>query len=189
MTEQLQDIGRRLKDVRQIMEFSRHSFAEAVGVSVEDLEAYEKGEKDFSFSFLHNAAEVLSIDVIDLISGQSPKLSTCCLVRKGEGLAVDRRAAYNYKHLAFTFRRKMAEPFLVTVEPKGGESPALHAHDGQELNYMVEGRMNFFIGDMTYELNPGDSIYFNSGVPHAMQALDGQAATFLAVVMKEQKKV
>lgn len=186
MTEQLQEMGKRLRDLRQIMDFSPESFAKEAGVTTQDLSAYENGERDFSFSFLYNAAELLGVDVVELISGQSPRLSTCCLVRKGEGLSVDRRAAYHYKHLAFTFRNKMAEPFLVTVEPKGGESPVLHAHEGQELNYLVEGRLAFHIGTIVYELNPGDSIYFDSGVPHAMSALDGQPATFLAVVMKHK---
>lgn len=192
MTEQLREMGRRLADLRQIMDFTPESFAKEAGVTVEELTAYENGEKDFSFSFLYNAAEILGVDVVDLLSGQSPRLSTCCLVRKGEGLSVDRRASYAYKHLAFNFRSKMAEPFLVTVEPKGGESPAedappvLHAHEGQEFNYLLEGRLSFHIGEIVYELSPGDSIYFDSAVPHAMRAMDGKSATFLAVVMKHR---
>lgn len=190
MTEQLLEMGRRLAGLRQIMEYTPEAFAKETGVTAEELAAYEQGQKDFSFSFLYNAAEILGVDVVDLLSGQSPRLNTCCLVRKGEGLSVDRRAAYAYKHLAFSFRSKMAEPFLVTVEPKdpseGGESPALHAHEGQEFNYLLEGRLRFQIGEIVYELSSGDSIYFDSGVPHAMQALDGRSATFLAVVMKHR---
>ncbi|MCL2030086.1 MAG: XRE family transcriptional regulator [Oscillospiraceae bacterium] len=187
MTEQLREMGRRLAGLRQIMDYTPASFAKAADVTVEELTAYENGEKDFSFSFLYNAAELLGVDVVDLLSGQSPRLSTCCLVRRGEGLSVDRRAAYAYKHLAFNFRGKMAEPFLVTVESReGGESPALHAHEGQEFNYLLEGRLSFHIGEIVYELSSGDSIYFDSGTPHAMRALDGGAATFLAVVMKHK---
>ena len=187
MTEQLREMGKRLAGLRQSMDYTPASFAAEAGVSPEELAAYENGEKDFSFSFLYNAAELLGVDVVDLLSGQTPRLNTCCIVRAGEGLSVDRRAAYHYKHLAFTFRKKMAEPFLVTVEPKeGGESPVLHAHEGQEFNYLLSGRMQFHIGEIVHELNPGDSIYFDSGTPHAMLALDGAPATFLAAVMKHR---
>ena len=182
MTEQLQDIGRRLAALRGIAELESQAFCEKTGVTAQELDAYEKGEKDFSFSFLYNAARVLGVDVIDLMSGDSPRLSDWCLVRNGGGYAIDRRSAYKYSHLAFTFRNKKAEPFLVTVEPRS-EAPVLHSHDGQEFNWMVLGRMRFFISDMSYILEPGDSVYFKSSIPHAMQALDGSPAQFLAVVV------
>lgn len=186
MTEQLKEIGQRLTTLREIMDISVDQLAERCGVDRETYLEYEKGERDFSFSFLYNAANELGVDVVDLMDGESPKLMSCCLVRKGMGLEITRRQAYSYKHLAATFRNKMSEPFMVTVEPKDGEeAPVLHSHDGQEFNYMVEGSMNFYLGDMTYVLNEGDSIYFNSGLPHAMKALGGKAAKFLAVVMNK----
>ncbi len=187
MTEQLKDIGRRLSDLRSIMGLDAEAFSAMMEVTPEDLLAYEAGEKDFSFSFLHNAAGILDVDVIDLLSGESPRLSSCCLVRKGEGLSIDRRSAYNYKHLAFTFRHKLAEPFLVTVQPSD-EIPTLHAHEGQELNYMESGRMTFYLGEMTYELAQGDSVYFDASIPHAMRAMEGAPAVFLAVVMNSASK-
>ncbi len=184
MTEQLHEIGTRLMTLREIMEFSTAQMAEKMKMSEVDYVAYEKGEKDFSFSFLYNAANILGVDVLDLLSGESPKLSTCTVVKKGEGYDIVRRKAYDYKHLAFTFRNKKAEPFMVTVEPKPDETPALHAHDGQEFNYMVSGTMQFYIGEEIYTLNPGDSAYFDSGVPHAMKVVGDTPAKFLAVVMK-----
>ncbi len=188
MTEQLVDIGKRLAALRQIQDFTATDFAGRMGISQEELAAYERGEHDFSFSFLYNAADALGVDVVDLMSGDSPKLTTCCLVRRGDGYSIDRRAAYSYKHLAFTFRHKAAEPFMVTVEPRDEDgTPAQHAHTGQEFNYMVSGRLRFFLGEQVYDLSPGDSVYFNSGVPHAMRALDNESATFLAVVLKGEQ--
>ena len=182
MTEQLREIGRRLSDLRSIMEVGADSFCKRTGVSREELAAYESGQRDFSFSFLYNAAHILGVDVMDLMSGDSPRLSSCSLVRNGQGFQVDRRAAYQYAHLAFTFRDKRAEPFLVTVEPKA-EQPVLHAHEGQEFNYLLSGHMRFYIDTLTYDLEPGDSLYFNATLPHAMQATGGEPAKFIAVVM------
>lgn len=186
MTEQLIEIGRRLGMLRESVEFSAERMAEALEMTCEDYLAFEKGENDFSFSFLYNAASVLGVDVLDIMSGESPKLSTCCVVHKGGGYAVDRRKAYSYKHLAFTFRDKKAEPFMVEVEPKpdSEQAPEQHAHDGQEFDYMVAGSMEFFIGDMVYTLEEGDSVYFNANIPHAMRAKGDAPAKFLAVVMK-----
>ncbi|MDR2575707.1 MAG: cupin domain-containing protein [Treponema sp.] len=49
---------------------------------------------------------------------------------------------------------------------------------------MLSGKMEFYFGDIIYGLNEGDSVYFDSSVPHAMKAIGGQAAKFLAVVIK-----
>ena len=186
MATQLQEMGERLKALREMEEIDPKTMAEKCEVRLEDYLSYEMGEKDFSFSFLYNAANALGVDVVDLMSGDSPKLSTCCMVKKGGGYDISRRASYDYKHLAFTFRHKMAEPFMVTVESKEDAVPVLHAHDGQEFNYVVEGQMTFYIGEMTYELMEGDSVYFDSGVPHAMKSDLGKPCRFLAVVMNKE---
>jgi transcriptional regulator with XRE-family HTH domain len=182
MTEQLIEIGRRLSALRGIAEITPEEFCERTSVTAQELAAYERGEKDFSFSFLYNAAHVLNVDIIDLMSGDSPRLSDWCIVRKGGGFAIDRKDAYKYSHLAFTFRDKKSEPFFVTVEPTD-EMPAKHTHEGQEFNWMVSGRMRFTISDTDYVLEPGDSAYFNASIPHAMQALDNNTAQFIAVVV------
>lgn len=184
MTEQLREIGMRLAALRDICELTTADISEKMGISEEEYISYEKGERDFSFSFLYNAAAILGVDVLDIMSGESPKLSICTVVRKGGGYAIQRRSAYDYRHLAFTFRKKKAEPFMVTVEPKDEGIPTLHDHEGQEFNYVVSGAMRFYIGDISYDLEEGDSVYFDSGVPHAMKALGGKPAKFLAVVMK-----
>ena len=184
MTDQLKEIGERLKGLRNIMDIPAEKMAENMKLNISEYIAYENGEHDFSFSFLFNAANILGVDVVDIISGETPKLTTCALVRKGEGYDINRRAAYDYKHLAFTFRKKKAEPFLVTVEPDREGKITLNSHDGQEFNYMLSGKMEFHLNNIVYELNEGDSIYYDSGVPHAMKAVGLQPAKFIAIVMK-----
>jgi quercetin dioxygenase-like cupin family protein len=184
MTEQLVEIGRRLAALRDIMDVTAEKMANEMKLGVDEYIAYERGESDFSFSFLNNAATILGVDVVDIISGESPKLTRCTLVRNGEGYDIMRRKAYDYKHLAFTFSNKKAEPFMVTVEPKEGGELTLHSHEGQEFNYMVAGKMEFHLDNTVYELSEGDSVYFDAGVPHAMRAVGEQSAKFIAVVIK-----
>ena len=184
MTDQLLEIGRRLKGLRNIMGISAEKMAENMKLNVEEYNEHELGQRDFSFSFLFNAANILGVDVVDIISGETPKLTTCAIVRKGEGYDIMRRGAYDYKHLAFTFSKKKAEPFLVTVEPNENEEVTLHSHEGQEFNYMLSGKMAFHLDNIVYDLDEGDSVYFDSGIPHAMKAVGAHAAKFIALVMK-----
>ena len=184
MTEQLLEIGVRLQALRNIEDISAEKMAELLKLSISEYLEYERGQQDFSFSFLFNAAKVLGVDIVDIISGETPKLTTCALVRKGEGYDIKRRDAYDYKHLAFTFSQKKSEPFLVTVEPNKNEEVVLHSHEGQEFDYMLAGKMEFHLDGISYELNEGDSVYYDSGIPHAMKAIGGKTLQFIAVVMK-----
>ncbi len=183
MNNQIKDIGMRLAFLREDMELTTSQMAEKLGVDEATYISYEKGEMDFSFSFIYNAAEQLGVDVLDLISGDTPTLSMCSMVKKGSGYSVKREHEYDYKHLAYTFRNKKAEPFLVTITPDD-EPPVMKCHEGQEFNYVLSGKIKFFIGDISYELSKGDSVYFDSGIPHAEVALGDKEAQFIAVVIK-----
>ncbi len=182
MTEQLVEIGIRLRALREIMGLEAYELAQACNVDVDTYLAYENGKKDFSFSFLYNAARALHVDVVDIMSGYSPKLSTCSVVRAGKGFKVERRSAYSYMALAFTFRNKKAEPFHVTVSPTN--MPDLHGHEGQEFQYLLSGDAEMTIGETTFILHQGDAVYFDSSIPHALRALNGENAEFIAVVIK-----
>lgn len=183
MTKQLKDIGMRLAALREISEMEVSDIAAKLDITPEEYLSYESGKSDFSFSFLYNAADLFGVDVLDIISGQSPQLSVCCVVRGGNGYEITRNKAYDYMHLAYTFRDKKAEPFLVTLTPNR-KKPEMHGHDGQEFNYVVKGKMKFFIGEQAYELAEGDSVYFDSAVPHAEEAVGDEPTRFIAVVIK-----
>jgi transcriptional regulator with XRE-family HTH domain len=88
MNDQIKDIGMRLACLRDDMEISTSEMAEKLGVDEQTYIDYENGVKDFSFSFMYNAAEILGVDVLDIISGDAPKLSMCCMVKSGKGYSV-----------------------------------------------------------------------------------------------------
>ena len=181
--ESLKEIGLRLSDMREIRELSEEDMASRLHVSPDDYRSYERGERDFQISFLCEAADILGIDVHDLMSGESPKLSVCTFVKKGDGYDITRNKAYGYKHLAFPFKNKKAEPFLVTVKP-GVSEPRKNSHPGQEFEYMVSGKMILYVGGEEYLMEEGDSAYFDSSNPHALKSVGDGPATFLAIVIR-----
>lgn len=185
MDKNIQLIAERIEGLRDIMEISPEEMAQALGISVEEYLEYEKGEKDFAFSFLYTVANKLGVDITDLLTGESPRLSLFSCVRAGEGLAMERRKEYKYQHLAYIFKNKKMEPFLVTVDPSDVDA-ATHknSHDGQEFNYILEGTMTVFVEEQKVTLNKGDGIYFDSKHAHAMQAENNQPCQFLAIIAK-----
>lgn len=184
MNDQLKDIGMRLAALREDCEYTSYEMAKKLNMDEKDYLEYENGNKDFSFSFVYNCANILGVDVLDIISGSSPTLSMVCMVEAGKGYSVKREHEYDYKHLAYTFRGKKAEPFLVTINPDD-ETPVLHGHEGQEFNYVISGEMILYIGDISYDLKKGDSIYFDASLPHAAKAKNDKPAQFIAVVINK----
>jgi quercetin dioxygenase-like cupin family protein len=87
-----------------------------------------------------------------------------------------------YQALACTFRGRKAEPFIVVVEPDGKDKINFNSHHGQEFNYVLEGKLMIVIDRKELILEEGDSIYFDSTLPHGMKALDGKSAKFLAII-------
>ena len=183
MEEQLLEMGMRLCELREVKGMSEEEIAEKLNMTVEEYLQYEDGKRDFSFSFMLSVSTILGIDVMNLLSGQTPKLSDCAMVRRGQEFFIKKEGAYDYKHLAYTFKNKKAEPFFVTCMP-GEEDKELHTHEGQEFNFVLSGKMRLKIGNITYDLNKGDSVYFNSKIPHGIKVLGDEAVKFLAVVMK-----
>lgn len=186
--EQLGLIALRIKDLRDIAGLTTAQVAEKTGISLEEYEAYETGTRDFSFSHLFNIAEALGVDISDLLTGESPKLHGYVLTRAGQGLKFNRREQYVYHHLAYNFRDKLAEPFIVTVaEDEAGAEKQAHSHEGQEFDYVLSGKLKIVLGGNDLYLQAGDSIYYNSALPHVMYALEGECR-FIAVVVKEGAK-
>ncbi len=186
--EQLGLIALRIKDLRDIAGLTTAQVAEKTGISLAEYEAYETGTRDFSFSHLFNIAEALGVDISDLLTGESPKLHGYVLTRAGQGLKFNRREQYVYHHLAYNFRDKLAEPFIVTVaEDAPDAEKQAHSHEGQEFDYVLNGKLKIVLGGNDLYLQAGDSIYYNSALPHVMYALEGECR-FIAVVVKEGAK-
>ena len=182
--EKILKIAQRMKTLREIMDISAKEMADSAGISEAQYLEYEAGKHDFSFSFLYSVAGKLGIDIIDLMTGEAPRLSVCSLVKQGRGLKMERRREYKYEHLAYIFKNKKMEPFMVTVEPKDTDAKShMNSHDGQEFDYVVFGSMMLYIDNQEVLLEQGDAVYFDARHPHAMQAKDG-ICRFLAIIAK-----
>lgn len=183
MEDQIKQIGERLRGLREVLEISAEDAASTCAITKEQYLNYETGDYDIPVSILHRMAHKYKVELTSLLSGEEPHMHSYSLTRKDKGIVVDRRQAYKYQSLAGNFLNRKAEPFLVVVEPKDEASVSYNSHPGQEFNYMIEGRLKFFLGEKEMILQPGDSIYFDSGLPHGMLAEDGKPAKFLAIIL------
>lgn len=175
MKYDISEVSARLKATRESLDFTVEEIAKAASITPEEYIAYENGEKDFPLSVLDACAEALGIEMIELLTGMTPTLQTYSLVRKGEGLPIERRIGLTYQHMAYLFKNKKIEPIMVHApyEPDQTKPVHLTAHEGQEMEFVIRGKMKFVIGNKTEILNEGDCVYFDSSNPHGIVALDG----------------
>ena len=179
------EIAARLKDLREIMDYSIEEMAKLTDVTPEEYQTLDSGSSDFGFTFLYKAAKALRVDITDLVAGESPRLSTFTVVKNGEGFPIKRRSGFNYQHLAYLFKAKKMEPFVVKVpydKDAIGKPIPLSTHKGQELDYILEGELKTVVDSHEVILEKGDCIYYDSSKPHGMIANSPEGVTFLAIV-------
>lgn len=184
MNEQIRQIARRLYGLREALELTAEDVARDCDISAEEYALAEAGNSDISVSMLQKIGRRYNVSLDALIFGEEPKMNTYFLTRAGKGKSIGRSQTYKYESLAAGFIGCSAHPFLVTVDPKPDHEPIYcNSHYGQEFNLVLEGRMLVRIDGKDLILNEGDSLYFNSKLPHGMKALDGKAVRFLAVIV------
>ncbi len=184
MSEQIRQIAQRIKELREISGISIDTLAKEFNITPEEYAEYESGNVDIPVSFLYQVAGKFNVELSTLLTGEDPTLHTYSLVRKGKGVRVERRKDYKYESLAYNFKHKKAEPFLVVVDPQPEDVPVnFNSHPGQEFNYVLEGSMKVVIDGYELVLNEGDSLFFDSGYPHGMKALNNKPAKFLAIIL------
>lgn len=188
MTEQIQQIAARLRALREALDMSEQAVAARLGISTVEFQAHERGERDFTFTFLYEAARIFRVNIEDLLTGRSPTLTSFSIVRAGKGLRIERREGFLYQNLAYHFRDRAAEPFLVEVkfDADVADKPiAMSTHEGQEFDMVLSGALRMRIDGHDFTLNEGDAVYYDSGHPHGMVAADSRGCRFLAVVLQK----
>ena len=189
MDYSLKEVAGRIKDLREAKGYSPAELAKLTGVTVEDYLLLEQGETDFSFTFIYKCAKACDVEVVDLLEGRSTTLTSFAITRRGEGLKILKQHGVEYNNLAPKFKDKLAEPFLVKFPyiPEEQNAPMkLNSHNGQEFDVIVRGSLKVQVGNHVDILHEGDSIFYNSLIPHGMIAVSEGGCDFHAVVLNPQ---
>jgi transcriptional regulator with XRE-family HTH domain len=89
---------------------------------------------------------------------------------------------YRYIPLTHPIMHQHMEPFWVRFEPRKQREHAYYQHPGEEFLYIQEGHLMFECSERTIALGPGDSLYFDSSMPHLVKNQDATPASAIAVI-------
>ena len=185
-TKQLLEVASRIREMREILGYSQNTMAQRTDLSLAEYKAYESGETDLPFSFIHKCALAFNIDITDLLEGHSTRLTSYTVTRKGHGQQTAKETGIDIQNLAPKFKNKIAEPYWVKYdysEELQSKPIQLATHAGQEFDIVISGSLLVQVGTNKEVLHEGDCIYYNSSTPHGMIAIDGKDCLFVAVVL------
>lgn len=161
-------IGARLRHARLVKGFLIKDLAARVGVSVSLISKYENDKLLPPLTMLHKLVSELETNIGSLFdsnwsgvgyiarAGSRPRISAA-----GEGDSV----GVTLERLIPNGMGHLLQGNIHIVAPGGGSMGGM-SHEGDEVGYVLEGRLELSIEGTTHDLGPGDSFAFASHLTH-----------------------
>jgi quercetin dioxygenase-like cupin family protein/ribosome-binding protein aMBF1 (putative translation factor) len=180
------EMGMRIKKARESRGLSIFDIYLRTDIDVDQLSQIEAGKVVPPLGAVIKIAKALDLKMGYFISGEEVKAYT--IVRRDDRKVASRYDpskekyyGYEYEPLAPHKMDRYMEPFLVTLEPSETEEER-STHDGQEFIFVLHGEMEVRLGEEIHILEPGDSIYYDSTVPHLVKCHGKETTKILAVL-------
>ena len=178
MSKQI-SVGMKVTQLRESRSISREQLAERSSLPLPLIEQIETGGIIPGLTPLLKIARVLGVRLGTFLDGEEqtgPVITRKKQLAKAPRFAGGTRADHtgmDFHALAPGKTGRHMEPFLIEAYPEADVQ--LSAHEGEELLYILEGRIEVIYGKGSHILEAGDSIYYDSVVPHHVRAVDGPA--------------
>jgi transcriptional regulator with XRE-family HTH domain len=182
-------VGRKVRELRESLQLSVEELAERSGAEIEVIEGIEAGELTPSLTPLIRITRALGVRLGTLLDDDEnlgPALVRSTDYTESTRLqALETRSDAGglvFNALAEGKASRHMEPFFITLTPVDASEHHVSAHEGEEWLFALEGPLEIEYGKEVYVLQPGDSIYYDSIVPHQVRSHNGQPAKFVACV-------
>lgn len=186
--DQKSRIGEKIRQIRELQGLTPEELSERSGSPTKVINEIEAGELVPSLTPLMKLARGLGVRLgtfLDDMESRSP-----VIVRQGKADDVVRFAGdtgvttstLDLTPLGAGKTDRHMEPFIVNVHPPQSKTHDLSSHEGEEFIYVLTGEIEIFYGKEVHKISAGDSIYYDSIVPHHLHAANGTDAKILAVV-------
>jgi transcriptional regulator with XRE-family HTH domain len=185
---ELGDIGSRLREERERARLSQRELARRLGVSASLISQIEAGQSKPSVSTLYAIVTELGVSLDHIFqvhaspdaplaatNGVPPDAGTGPVVRPTERHVIELDSGVRWERL--TSHQHEDVDFLHVIYDVGGSSASderMMRHSGREYGFVISGRLNVRLGFEEHELGPGDSIAFDSTLPHRLWNAGGE---------------
>jgi len=170
----------RIRTLRRRQQRTLKDVADRCGCTVSLLSKIESGKANPSVATLTKIAGVLGVDLgtlLDVQRHQSTMVTLASAIQAAPTTRTDK--GYGFHLLAAERAKKLMQPFLFVAE-RGGVKRSPMSHSGEEFVYVLDGRMQYYVGNVAYTLGPGDSLYFDAEEEHDLEPLT-ESVRYLAI--------
>lgn len=177
-------IGPRLRFLRRRRAMTLEQISQASGLTKSFVSKIERGLTVPSISTAMKLADSFGMTVGQLL-GEDHESDAVSIVRKGERRAFMRPGSpsgYNYELVAGAQRFRRMEPYIMSP-PLKFQDDRVFEHVGEELMFVLSGRVEVTVAGRRIALGPGDALYFDSHLPHRSRSLGKKNARILVVVL------
>ena len=184
-----QIVGEKIKSIRETKQISVSELAERTSLAEEQINRIENNVDIPSLAPLIKIARALGVRLGTFLDDQDEVGAVVC--RKEElnnstisfsNNALNARTHMQYHSLSNSKADRHMEPFIIDIQTTEETNYELSSHEGEEFIFVMEGAVEIAYGKKTHVIEAGDSIYYDSIVPHHVHGYKGQAAKILAVV-------
>lgn len=181
-------VGEKIKNLREAEHISVVELANRSNLTIEQVEHIENNIILPSLAPLIKIAKVLGVRLGSLLDDQSESGPVVCRKKETtDTISFSNNATQSRKHMEYhSLSRSKAdrhmEPFVIDVAESSDSEFVLSSHEGEEFIMVMQGTMEISYGDDLFVLEEGDSIYYDSIIPHHVHAFEGQKAKILAVI-------
>ena len=181
-------IGRKIRAIRRSRGLTLEDVSKRTGLSKALISRVENEQVSPPIATLLRIASALRVEISHFFSDEAfPHKVTVVrhheISSSRESMIIEGKdAGYSYELLAFKKDDKHMEPFIVKFDIRERSDVPLQQHKGEEFLHLLEGKLEFFTNEETIVLEKGDSIYFDSGVPHGYRGLGKKPPRALVVV-------
>lgn len=184
-------IGRQVRSIRLQKKLTISQLATEAGISGGMLSKIENGQTSPSLTTMQTLSQAMSVPLTHLFKAYE-EAREATHVKAGDGVETERagtRSGHQYNLLGNIAGSAgvSVEPYLITLNHKSDVFPTFQ-HEGLEFLFMLEGRVDYRHGRSTYNLEPGDSLFFDADAPHGPETLVELPAKYLSIICYSEEK-
>jgi transcriptional regulator with XRE-family HTH domain len=180
-------IGQQVRALRKRLNLTVANVAKQAKLSSGMLSKIENGLTSPSLATLSALAHALNVPVTSLFRGYEEQRDVT-MIKAGEGLVIERRgsgAGHQYQLLGHTIGKPYSiEPYVISISDMSEVFPVFQ-HAGTELIYMLEGKVAYRHANKTYELEPGDSLFFDAEASHGPEEILALPCRYLSFIVSQ----
>ena len=179
------EIGPKINRLRKKKELSLVKLGEHTGTSASLISKIERGLLIPTIPTLMRIATVFGVGLEHFFAGE-PGRGRVAVVRRKDRLRLPNRTdglapTFLFESLDFPVTDRKMDAYLATFE-LGAAATDPHRHAGVEFIYITQGALMVTIDNDTIVLDEGDSVYFDSSVPHSYCQKGKRRCTAVVVV-------